>query len=139
MNVETKLISIVTECDPLFTKLWTVALGEPVGPDGDVYEYGDSDLAEWVTDMFTGEVNYWPWELSRHTSGCKKVWREGRTLTTKQVENLSSEGWEAVRNGVLSAHPLREIGCPHCQAPLPATEDAFHAHYQENKCWEGEA
>lgn len=136
MTVEDKLIRIVTECERLFTHLWPIALGEPVGPDGHVYQYGDNELAEWVIDMFTGEVNYWPWELSRHTSGCKKVWNEGRTLTVDQVSNLSDEGWEEVREALLSAHPELEIHCPNCGTRIKAREDEFHEHYINDKCWD---
>lgn len=136
MTVEAKLIRIVTECNHLFTQLWTIALGAPVGPDGHIYEYGDDDLSEWVVDMFTGEVDYWPWELSRHTSRCEKVWREGRTLTVGQVESLTAESWEKIREALLSAHPDREIHCPYCGTRIAAQDEDFREHYTENKCWD---
>jgi hypothetical protein len=136
MTTENTLTSMITGNWELFAFLWPIALGEPVGPDGDVFGYGDDQLAEWVIQMLNGETQNWPSLLSRLTSTDAELWKKGRTLIVAQVENLDDEGWARVREGLMTAHPDREIPCPYCATRVLATEDAFHKHYQQDKCWE---
>jgi hypothetical protein len=135
MKTEEALTGMITGCTPLFAHLWPVALGEPAGPDGFVYEYGDDQLSELVIELFNGETAGWSYELSRHAALCSPLWEKSRTVTAEQVENLDAAAWERVRIAVLEAHPSREIRCPNCDESVKANEDDFHTHYQENHCW----
>ena len=136
MNTENTLAEMIVENRDLFAFLLPVAVGEPVGPDGDVFLYGDEQLAEWVIQMFSGETQNWPSDLNRSISIDRALWEKGRTLTLDEVMDLGDEGWEKVREGLLAAHPDWEVPCMYCKVPIPATEDAFHQHYRQVMCWD---
>lgn len=136
MTTESTLIEMITESRGLFNILWPVALGEPVYPDGDVCDYGDERLAEMLVEVFHGETQNWPADAARQITLNKRLWTKGRTLTFDDVEYLGDEGWENVRQGVLGAHPEREIACSYCRELLPATERTFRQHYRQAKCWD---
>lgn len=139
MKTVNTLVEMIVGNGDLFAYLMPVANGEPVGPDGDVFEYGDGQLAELVIEMFTGETVNWPGDLNRRISTDSRLWEKGRTLTFDEVSGLSDEGWAKVREGVLAAHPDRQVPCMYCRTLVQATEDAIGRHYRNVKCWDDES
>lgn len=136
MTTESKLAELVVSNPHLFAFLWPVALGEPVGPDGEVFEYGDEQLADLVVELFTGETQNWPAELNRLVSLDAKFWEVGRTIPLDEIEGLNDRGWGVVRDALLNALPSRVLACPHCRVKILATVENFHQHYRTAKCWD---
>lgn len=139
MNTETTLVDAITGSRDLFAWLLPVAVGVPVGPDGDVFEYGDEQLAEWVIQTVSGETVNWPSDLNRRISMNSTLWAKLRTLTEDEVLSLDDEGWARVRNGLLTAHPDRMVPCMYCATLVAASESAIHQHYRDDMCWNDES
>ena len=139
MKTVDTLVELIAGNRDLFAYLLPVANGEPIGPDGDVFEYGDEQLAELVIEMFTGETANWPGDLNRRVSTDAALWEKARTLTLEEVSDLSDEGWEKVREGLLKAHPGRQVPCMYCKTPVQATEGAIERHYRNSKCWDNKS
>lgn len=136
MTTADTLIEMITGNEPLFDFLWPVALGEPVGPDGEVFGWGDEQLAELVIELITGDTKGWPAELNRLVSLDAKFWEKARTIPQDGIKELSDREWGQVRDGLMNVNPDRVVACPYCRVKTLATEVNFHRHYRTSKCWD---
>jgi hypothetical protein len=134
VDITTQLTELVIEDDGLFERLFPVAFGEPVGPDGNTYEYGDGDLLEAILDLIKGKDGDQAWKgYARDTIATRQ--RLG-DIDLSRAAYMSDEEMEKLCEGVIEGGRGRQIRCPYCQQSVLATEDAFGEHYREVKCWD---
>lgn len=135
-NTVNDLFSVITSDDGLMEFLWLIALGEPIPPDGDVYEAGDSELAEAIYALFfpIGEEIT---SLENIVTGSVVAVRtQAASLNERDVDGLSEGDWAQVRNLLLNHGKGRGIPCQYCECILWGGREEFENHYREERCWE---
>lgn len=134
-TTEDRIKGIICSDAGLFDFLIPIAIGEPIGPDGNVYEYGDHDLSLWVHDLlFDAQGRD---VLAREATNCHRVLALADRLNAEAVLNLTPEDWARVRDGLIRKGWGRTVPCGYCADRINCTEEAFAQHYREAKCWAG--
>lgn len=97
MEPEEKIIKWLVDDQELFFRARTIAQGDSVEPDGEIFEYGDDSLAEWIHEVlfggYYGEMVFEMYEIdARHLNFGRD------TLTSDQVLDAD---WEKIRKALL--------------------------------------
>lgn len=131
MNETTmKLIHWIWSEPELASFLREIAKGEPVPPHDEIYEYGDEQLACWISDLVFPEgrsrgILAWERMVSRGASNAKvdALYEEltaGRKTPAGRLEWLSEMNTELIRTALVGS----DAGGPHIY--VHATVKGFH-------------
>lgn len=130
------LFSVITSDDGLMEFLWVVSLGEPISSDGEIYETGDTELAEFTYNLLFCPNDGIVRLEDIVTDPASSVRDQASSLSKHDVADLSDEDWIHLRDLLLEHGKGRGILCRYCDHILWSDREDFENHYREDKCWE---